>query len=42
LALIDDHKITGYLLSNSHPAGRAKATFFRSVGFRLSARRQLR
>jgi hypothetical protein len=42
LALIDDHKVTGYLLSNSHPAGRAKAAFFRSVGFRLSARRQLR
>ena len=37
LASIDERKITAYLLSDSHPAGRAKAAFFRQHGFRVSA-----
>jgi hypothetical protein len=32
-ALIQDEKITGYLLSLSHPVGRAKAKFFRAHGY---------
>jgi hypothetical protein len=31
--LIDDRKITHHLLSSIHPAGRAKAVFFRRFGF---------
>ena len=34
-ARVDRRKITEYLLSPSHPDGRAKAAFFRAVGFRL-------
>jgi hypothetical protein len=32
-AVIDEQKITGYLLSSTHPAGRAKAAFFIRFGF---------
>ena len=32
-ALIPREKITGYLLSLSHPVGRAKAKFFRAHGY---------
>jgi len=32
-ALIPGQKITGYLLSLSHPVGRAKAKFFRAHGY---------
>jgi len=32
-ALIAEDKITGYLLSLSHPVGRAKAKFFRAHGY---------
>jgi len=28
-------KITDYLLSNSHPVGKHKATFFVSIGFKI-------
>lgn len=33
LARIDKEKLTDYLLSPSHPVGRSKARFFRSLGF---------
>jgi hypothetical protein len=42
LAVVDAQKITSYLLSGNHPAGRAKATFFRRFGFRLRSWRRLR
>lgn len=32
-AVVTDRKITHYLLSEEHPEGRAKARFFRSLGF---------
>jgi hypothetical protein len=41
-AIVEERKITEYLLSTSHPAGRAKATFFRRFGFRISAWTALR
>lgn len=31
--VVDETKITGYLLSAAHPQGRYKATFFRGFGF---------
>jgi hypothetical protein len=36
-AVIDERKITGYLLAESHAAGWAKAVFFRRLGFRIAA-----
>jgi len=42
LAIIDERKITDYLLASGHPAGRAKAAFFRSFGFRVAEWRNLR
>ena len=33
-AQIAPEKIEGYLLPESHPVGRSKARFFRSLGFR--------
>ena len=36
-AIVDDGKITRYLLSPTHPRGSAKAAFFESFGFRLDA-----
>jgi hypothetical protein len=32
-ASVDLVKLTGYLLSESHPIGRSKAKFFRGIGF---------
>ena len=32
-AVIDQRKLREYLLSDSHPVGRFKARYFRSVGF---------
>lgn len=32
-AIISAEKLKNYLLSDSHPIGRTKATFFRSLGF---------
>ena len=32
-AAVDSRKITGYLLSVTHPVGRSKARFFRGLGF---------
>jgi len=34
-AIIDQKKITGYLLDPTHPFGRAKAAFFMRFGFAL-------
>jgi hypothetical protein len=41
-AVIDERKITGYLLSPVHPYGRAKAEFFSRLGFSLAAWETLR
>ncbi|HYU13496.1 MAG TPA: hypothetical protein VEK82_13025, partial [Stellaceae bacterium] len=41
-AIIEDRKITHYLLSSDHPAGRAKAIFFRRFGFQRPRSRTLR
>jgi hypothetical protein len=35
-AFIPERKLTAYLLSLSHPVGRAKARFFRRFGFDAS------
>lgn len=32
-AIISESKIQNYILSNTHPTGRTKASFFNSVGF---------
>lgn len=32
-AIVPQHKLTQYLLSPTHPAGRSKAAFFASFGF---------
>ncbi|MCU6452943.1 hypothetical protein LPN01_02510 [Sphingomonas sp. A2-49] len=34
--IVEMAKIRDYLLSDSHPTGRAKAAFFRSFGFTLT------
>jgi hypothetical protein len=41
-AIIEDRKITHYLLSSNHPAGRPKAVFFSRFGFQRSRWRRLR
>jgi hypothetical protein len=41
LAIVEKHKITEYLLSASHPYGRAKAAFFQSCGFQIDAWQEL-
>ena len=33
MAIIDPGKLQNYLLSSSHPVGRFKAEFFKSIGF---------
>ena len=35
-ARVDPKKVEQYLLSETHPVGRMKAAFFRSLGFRAS------
>jgi hypothetical protein len=42
LALVEEEKITKYLLSDSHPVGRSKAAFFQRFGFRSQAWEVLR
>lgn len=42
LAVIEESKITGYLLSDSHPTGRSKAAYFRQFGFQALSWRTLR
>ena len=42
LAVVDERKVNAYLLSDSHPAGRAKAVFFRRYGFRAASWEALR
>lgn len=32
-AYVQPNKLTGYLLSETHPIGKAKAKFFRALGF---------
>lgn len=32
-AIVSQAKLVGYLLSETHPVGRAKATYFRAAGF---------
>ncbi len=41
-AIVDEAKIDRYLLSVSHPVGRAKAAFFLRFGFSLDAPDELR
>jgi len=41
-AIINQRKITDYLLAKSHPAGRAKAAFFARFGFTIAAWPKLR
>jgi hypothetical protein len=41
LAIMEKHKITEYLLSASHPYGRAKAAFFQSCVFQIDAWQEL-
>jgi hypothetical protein len=36
-AIVDAAKVSGYLLSSTHPIGRAKAQFFHRFGFRDDA-----
>jgi hypothetical protein len=36
-AIVDLAKVAGYLLSSSHPIGKAKAVFFNRFGFREDA-----
>jgi hypothetical protein len=42
LAVVDDRKITDYLLASDHPAGQAKAALFRRFGFSPIAGQVLR
>jgi Domain of unknown function (DUF6883) len=42
LAVIEEAKVTLYLLSSHHPVGRAKAAFFRRYGFTLASWAELR
>ena len=42
LAVIDQRKITDYLLAQAHPAGRGKAAFFQRFGFSAAAWAMLR
>lgn len=37
LALVEEEKITTYLLSDTHPVGRSKSAFFQRFGFRSRA-----
>ncbi len=32
-AFVEEKKVTGYLLNDTHPQGRSKARFFRTFGF---------
>lgn len=41
-AVIDDRKITDYLLSDGHPAGRIKAAYFKQFEFSQASWRTLR
>jgi hypothetical protein len=40
--VIDERKVTDYLLSESHPVGRSKSVFFKTLGFRPDNWRSLR
>lgn len=42
LAVIDEWKITRYLLATDHPVGGPKAAFFRQFGYRPAAWTELR
>jgi hypothetical protein len=42
IAVIDERKITRYLLASDHPAGRAKAVVFQRFGFGSADWRALR
>ncbi len=40
-AVVSERKITGYLLSEDHPVGKAKAKFFKSLGYSRENIRQI-
>lgn len=41
-AVVTERKVTEYLLSETHPEGRAKARFFRTLGFDRERPEELR
>jgi len=41
-AVVDEEKLTGYLLSETHPLGRFKAQVFARLGYTLESWRELR
>ncbi len=41
-AIVPEEKIAGYLLSESHPVGKAKARYFRKIGYNENNVAQLR
>ena len=41
-AIVPEEKITGYLLSESHPVGKAKARYFKKIGYSEENIAQLR
>jgi hypothetical protein len=41
-AIVTEEKITGYLLSESHPVGKVKARYFRKIGYTERSVAQLR
>jgi hypothetical protein len=41
-AIIEERKVTQYLLAAGHPAGRGKAAFFRRFGFHSASWQSLR
>lgn len=40
-ARVEFEKVTGYLLSEAHPVGKAKARFFQRLGFHVSRPEEL-
>src|SRR5437762_9485324 len=42
LAVVEERKITGYLLNDTHAQGRGKARFFRALGFDRESPDELR
>ena len=41
MATVADEKLSDYLLSETHPVGRFKAAFFRSLGYTLNTANEL-
>lgn len=41
-AIVQDGKLASYLLSDTHPVGKAKARYFRSLGYSTANAGQLK